>query len=559
MDDKKGKTKRNKIRVILRKWVLIYTFIIASLILLPTFLIEFQQSNQQTQKEIENIVQAQSFSFENWLNDRSRDINIISKLDKVRDHDFERTKEYFHNFIEEKEEFSDLVFVNENGLVQFDTVSASLDRASDGDIIDVRGREYFKIAKNEMQEHITDVLISKVTNRPIVVLASPVLDNEGNFNGVVFGAIDLSTIDELMKGSQIGSTGHSYIVNNDGVLLTESWLEEQRSVASHLNYKIDEHIFQLAKKNVNQSPIIYRDPHGKQVFSSSTWINQDNWLLITEVSAFDSYINFIKKTSLVGLSILVAIIIANRLLFYFSRNSIEYPIEQLLQGVKNLEDGNYSYKIKELDKRTTANEFSQLYDAFNRMSEKVRGQFDSLEEISATCQLTNLYNRHYLMDRGEEILNSCYQAGISCSCITIDVDYFKKVNDTFGHLVGDEVLTHVANVISTSVRNLDIVARYGGEEFVVVLPNSNEVSSMQVAARIREEVEANPLSINDKSINCTVSLGVAEAKPTDGAITLLELIGNSDKSLYHAKASGRNQIQQFSNLKETTEENDTNI
>jgi len=220
---------------------------------------------------------------------------------------------------------------------------------------------------------------------------------------------------------------------------------------------------------------------------------------------------------------------------------IEEPIQQLLTGVRKVEQGFYEYQINDQQLTPYAQEFQELCASFNEMSDKVRKDTILLKELSITCQLTKLYNRRYLIEQGELVFQKCVEEQHHCSCIAIDIDFFKKVNDTYGHLIGDEVLKHVANIITNSVRKIDIVTRYGGEEFVILSPNTTLESAVKIAERVRQHVEDHPYT-GDFEINVTVSIGIAGYGDSENVSTFYELLDKADQALYIAKESGRNQL-----------------
>ncbi|HUF17851.1 MAG TPA: GGDEF domain-containing protein, partial [Thermoanaerobaculia bacterium] len=128
------------------------------------------------------------------------------------------------------------------------------------------------------------------------------------------------------------------------------------------------------------------------------------------------------------------------------------------------------------------------------------------------------------------------------SLALIDIDFFKKINDTHGHAAGDEVLREVSNIFTTSIRAADIAARYGGEEFTVMMPETDLSDGVQVAEKIREIIESHTFHTEAGDIPVTVSIGVATF-PRSKMQSARELIEAADKALYRAKRSGRNQVQ----------------
>jgi diguanylate cyclase (GGDEF)-like protein len=157
--------------------------------------------------------------------------------------------------------------------------------------------------------------------------------------------------------------------------------------------------------------------------------------------------------------------------------------------------------------------------------------------------LTGLYNRHYLEDNLRRAINATARAGGCLSVLMVDVDFFKKFNDTYGHLAGDECLKSVAEVIAGSLlRPDDFVARYGGEEFAVILPDTDEVGIRHVADRILNNVrERNIPHEKNEAADCvTVSIGATTSRPMHEQ-PAGDYIKCADKALYRSKRNGRNQ------------------
>ncbi|HYK03919.1 MAG TPA: diguanylate cyclase [Thermoanaerobaculia bacterium] len=161
-----------------------------------------------------------------------------------------------------------------------------------------------------------------------------------------------------------------------------------------------------------------------------------------------------------------------------------------------------------------------------------------LEELSLTDGLTSLRNRRAFDERLEDAFEQARRYERPLSLILIDVDYFKPVNDAFGHDTGDEVLKGVAELIAASTRQADFVARIGGEEFAVLLPETPLFEAMQVAEKIRARIATTPVA----TLATTVSLGVANALHSRVTSTS-DLFHAADQALYRAKANGRNRTE----------------
>ncbi|HEX6178169.1 MAG TPA: GGDEF domain-containing protein [Thermoanaerobaculia bacterium] len=164
-----------------------------------------------------------------------------------------------------------------------------------------------------------------------------------------------------------------------------------------------------------------------------------------------------------------------------------------------------------------------------------------LSEASSRDALTGLYNRWYVMDKIEAEINRSLRHGAPLSLLMLDIDHFKRVNDTFGHLGGDDVLKSFAKLVRNCLRKEDLLARYGGEEFVVLLPGASQTAAFSLAQRIREEVSARPFAANGQLVRVTVSVGLA-CEGGDTLPSLEAMLGRADEALYKAKHEGRNQV-----------------
>jgi diguanylate cyclase (GGDEF)-like protein len=168
-------------------------------------------------------------------------------------------------------------------------------------------------------------------------------------------------------------------------------------------------------------------------------------------------------------------------------------------------------------------------------------RFSSVKTMAIYDTLTNLYNRRSFEERlGTETQKSFY-SGTPLSLVMLDIDHFKRVNDTFGHIEGDKVLCEIASLLKNSLRKIDTVARYGGEEFVLILPGAGLEESMMIAERIRRLVEKTRVQVGQVQINLTVSLGISNF-PIHRPRSKEELVKMADQALYDAKRGGRNKV-----------------
>jgi len=176
-----------------------------------------------------------------------------------------------------------------------------------------------------------------------------------------------------------------------------------------------------------------------------------------------------------------------------------------------------------------------------RYADKLRHNMQLSLEMAITDQLTGLHNRRYMARHLDTLMKNASEAK-PISFLIMDIDYFKAVNDTYGHDVGDEVLRDFASRIGANVRGIDLACRYGGEEFVVVMPDTDAGYAYTVAERLRQSIELTPFPISrapDK-INVTASIGIASSNGNGDDSD--KLLHRADQALYRAKREGRNRV-----------------
>lgn len=227
-----------------------------------------------------------------------------------------------------------------------------------------------------------------------------------------------------------------------------------------------------------------------------------------------------------GIAVVIAMLLAR---------SIMAPIRALKEGARRFGAGDLSHRVR----LRGEDELAALGSTFNTMAETLAQSQATLREQSTRDGLTGLVNaREFHRQVAEEVARH-RRYGRPFSLLMLDLDHFKAVNDTYGHLAGDEVLRAVAGLIQGAVRPTDLVARYGGEEFVIVLPETTGAGASALAERLRRHVADHAIPVpTDGAVSLTVSVGLA-VFPED-ADSLETLLNAADKALYAAKAAGRN-------------------
>ncbi|RNC68029.1 MAG: diguanylate cyclase [Desulfuromonadales bacterium] len=209
--------------------------------------------------------------------------------------------------------------------------------------------------------------------------------------------------------------------------------------------------------------------------------------------------------------------------------------------IRGLEQGASDYVTKPFDPGELA--------ARVRVQLKVKGLQDELKrsnellrKLSITDPLTHLHNRRHLMEMVEREFQRTSRKGGHLSLVMLDIDYFKKINDTYGHQEGDQVLAILAEIVTKRLRSYDMAARYGGEEFVLLLPETPLSEAQAIAERLRVEVQDHPFSGRLQHLIMTISLGVA-TYPSSRVESIDSLFRQADEALYRAKQGGRNRVE----------------
>ena len=206
-----------------------------------------------------------------------------------------------------------------------------------------------------------------------------------------------------------------------------------------------------------------------------------------------------------------------------------------------LEMGVNDYLTRPVDKNElVARVRTQLRK--KRYADRLRHNVQLSLEMAITDQLTGLHNRRYMSRHLDNLVASAKKNEKPIAFVIMDIDYFKSVNDTHGHDIGDEVLKEFAARIAANVRGIDLACRYGGEEFVVVMPDTDVAFAYSVSERLRHSIETTPFRISraPNSLNLTISIGIAGLEgPDDSADALLH---RADQALYSAKKAGRNRV-----------------
>lgn len=228
-------------------------------------------------------------------------------------------------------------------------------------------------------------------------------------------------------------------------------------------------------------------------------------------------------------------IIVNECILFPMKQRHAYE-QAMLLAKKTAEDSERSKKEALMELEKVQKELENKQTELLQLNEK-------LQKLAMTDELTSLYNRRIYKRELTENLSIYKKTRIPFSLLMVDIDYFKDINDTYGHVTGDQILKALAQMLVTQSRKQDVVARYGGEEFAIILTNTTVADSIQIAERIRKSVEEAIWDIS--SLSLTISAGIATSREGD---TRKIIQTRADEALYRSKHNGRNQITHASQL-----------
>ena len=371
----------------------------------------------------------------------------------------------------------------------------------------------------------------------VIPVSTPVFDRKGRQGGVIYVQIYLDNIKKLIQGIS-HSEDIMFVIDNDGHLIAHTQKETGSTLTPVLtqggDYTFRSIINRMVSGEGGHSQFSYNN---RPAFISYNVIpgdkyNQNVWSIgvVTSEEAIyagisvQRYILFLLSAS----SVLFAV--AGILGWSISR-----PVNELTAASVAMSNGDLSARVR----IRRDDEFGQLGNAFNKMAASIQVSHDELLRLSSTDGLTGLYNHREFQNRlNGEIGRSIRHKSI-VSILMIDVDHFKKINDTYGHQSGDKVLSAIGAVILDEIRSSDFAARYGGEEMTVVLPETGPSDARIFSERLREKIMNNRVTVlGTETVSVTVSIGVASFP--DDASDKGELVRIADQALYFAKKKGRN-------------------
>ncbi|NBC28964.1 MAG: diguanylate cyclase [Spirochaetes bacterium] len=492
----------------------------------------------------QEILLLQEEFIDRYFDERRADIGRLAAALERSFGDPEAMLAEMERFRDAEQEFTSANFRRRDGVTD---ISGP---AEDG--VDFSDRAYFQEALRG-NATLSDVIVGRVSGNPIVILAHPVRDRDDQVAGVVFGAVSVRTVADLIASARVSPDSESYILKQDGTMITRSDYEPrlraqgELEAGSAMSLVVESEIYRRAV-NQERSGRIYRSYWGGQVLGNYRWVNDDRWILIYEQpwqSVTERYEDTLRISALIALLIGAGLIV---LLVRVAR-TITDPVDLLARVSQSYFSDQETATLRQEDFRNAPAELQQLADAFGTMLSRVESDITRIEETSRRDGLTGLLKREVFETESCGLIDFCRRSELPIAVLVMDIDHFKAVNDTYGHAAGDTALRIAADQMAKTIRDSDVLCRYGGEEFAVFVPNASADQGKELAERIRRDIEMHAITLPEERITVTISVGVVAADPSapssaelDPAELLATLVKRADRALYDAKRAGRNRV-----------------
>ncbi len=371
------------------------------------------------------------------------------------------------------------------------------------------------------------------THEWLVSISKVLLDDDGNITGVL--AIDTSIerlFNVILGEDNRYRTSYSYVVKEDQTFIIYP-------DSKYLNRKLPDLIGPV-DFNARSGRFSYTF-NGNDKFAHYTNIDELGWTVVTVVNKAEVLNPIIAKTTTVLLIVIASVVFIGWYMTNSLRKKIINPLKILRQQTaeiikgESVVTGTHQYPDNEIGE--IASDIAQLTEKeLYRKNKQLSELNKELEKLSTTDKLTGLPNRRKIENELDKTFSLWKRYRRPFTLLMIDIDDFKKINDSYGHQVGDVVLAELGRIFRRILRNTDVPSRWGGEEFLILCPETGRDEGIKIAEKIRSAVEDHDFGLGEK---VTVSVGVCEAKDNTSLNALLKEV---DDKMYEAKRSGKNRV-----------------
>ena len=504
---------------------------------------------EKISNELRNATMQTAKELDLWLKERLYDLRVFSSSYVISEN-FPRTSGRQRSNIET--------------MVTLDHIKGYLNAVSEKfgiyealTLVNLKGEVVVTSAADPSNIKIPDLWLERISSTPPIgtkvhfipyvgegsmLIAEEISTSSGSPLGVLVAKINLEVVGSILKLRCEGEISEIYLTTAGGKVLVSSKPLPKTGHASA-------HYFGVSSASPDQSeePADYIGFRDEAVIGMAMPIAGVDWVMVAEMEKKNAYAEILVLRRLT-IALVGGLIFCIGICAYIFGHSVVSPVRRLSKEAASVAAGNLDVDIPV----TGLSEVSYLTQVFNHMvaslkqgREEISAANNSLLEtnkvlhrLSITDSLTGLYNRNHIMELLDREIARAARYNQPLAVLMLDIDYFKKVNDTYGHQTGDIVMGRLAKSLQESVRECDYAGRYGGEEFLIILPSSNILGGAVIAERIRHNIGSLQIPAGGQNLSVTVSIGVA-CYPDHGD-DVESIVRKADDALYATKANGRN-------------------
>jgi diguanylate cyclase (GGDEF)-like protein len=517
------------------------TFLVV-LSILPAFAILFytgfehrQQTIESTKQDVALIVRGMAEQQKEITRSTQQMLTMLSRLPLIRQLNIDESTRIFRDLVAQNPHYKNLALVDLDGNV----LTSGTGRAN----VNLSDRKHFKDALSRKEFVVGEFIISRVdTKEPVFPSAIPVLDDEGNPKAVLTIVLRLNSFSRYLNTEDVPKGSFVAVTDHKGIRL---YYYPEKKDTNPVGKPIKAKSWEIAR-NAN-GPGIFTNQGSdgnKRIFAFEPVSLKTGeppylyfWSGIPEQNILAPANEALLKSLLfLSLALVLAILMARTI----GKKLIIAPLLKLVQLAGELSKGNLDARC---DTNSKVSEFNVLSEEFNQMAESLQKTNEKLSKLSLVDGLTNIANRRDFDKKLEEEWHRSLRTKRPISLLMVDIDYFKKFNDAYGHLAGDDCLRTIGLILANIAnRATDLPARYGGEEFAVILPETDMQGAFAISELIHGQVAQReiPHKTSDISQYLTVSIGLATLREVTSIKSSIDLIKMADEQLYKAKHEGRN-------------------
>jgi diguanylate cyclase (GGDEF)-like protein len=381
----------------------------------------------------------------------------------------------------------------------------------------------------------------------VMIVSQPIFGADDRFLGALAAKLNFRGIGESLSSYSMSGIGGFYLVTRDGEVVASTQPSAPASVKVAFPTGVVPRL--LAQEGV---ALDYSSPRGVEVVGTLKSVPTLSLAVVAEKDRRSAYAEIYRLRNMT-VWLVCGLLLGIGVVAYLLGLTIVRPLDNLISGAAKVATGDLDVDLP----LSSRGELGYMTEVFNHMVEQLRfgrkeldeanqtlrERNQELQELSVTDSLTGLFNRKHMWETLARELEGFKRHQRPLAVLMIDIDHFKRYNDTRGHLAGDEVLRRMGDIFHRSLRVSDYAARYGGEEFLAVLPDTDSAMAAQAAERLRGLVADEPFADGPGPGRITVSIGVASTSQHDSEPE--SLVRNADTALYRAKKAGRNRVVAF--------------